>query len=129
MSKQSTQCLTFALEFIAASAIFLLALIYLPSKPPIPPSKTASVARIRYLDGLKKLLRHRQFWLVCSAYGISLGILAGWNSVLAVNLKYFGIGERDAGWIGFYANVAGSVAALVVSGYDSTVLLLFVNTK
>jgi FLVCR family MFS transporter len=48
-------------------------------------------------------------------YGISSGVLAGWASVLDVNVKHFGIGKGEAGWIGFYSIIAGSVGALVFS--------------
>ena len=66
-----------------------------------------------------------------------LGTFSGWGAILDVNLKHFGIDEvychresglynsevnvyvhmqAEAGWIGFYSNVAGSVAGLLFSG-------------
>ncbi|XP_065845353.1 solute carrier family 49 member 4 homolog [Oscarella lobularis] len=102
-------------ECAAAGLAFLLILIYLPSKPPKPPSITAGIQRTSYFKGLKQVLGHKQFWLVCLSYGISTGVFAGWFSVLDVNLKHFSVQETEAGWIGFYSNIAGAVAGLVIS--------------
>eukprot|EP00118_Oscarella_pearsei_P010737 m.67718 g.67718 ORF g.67718 m.67718 type:complete len:112 (+) comp35468_c0_seq13:1547-1882(+) len=59
---------------------------------------------------------HKQFWLICLAFGISTGVFGAWSGVLDINLKYFHIGETEAGWLGFYANVAGAIGGVVVSG-------------
>ncbi|XP_062521351.1 solute carrier family 49 member 4 homolog [Corticium candelabrum] len=103
-------------EFAVAAGAFLLVLIYFPKKPPSPPSITAGCQRTSFVKGLQQLSRRKQFWLVCIAYGICTGTFSGWGAILDVNLKHFGIDEAEAGWIGFYSNVAGSVAGLLFSG-------------
>lgn len=98
-------------------ALFLVMLIYFPRKPPLPPCPSASLQREGFLNGLKNLLTRKQFWLVGSVYGISLGVLNCWSSVLDVILSPYNIGEKEAGWIGFYAVCGACVVSLVVARF------------
>ncbi|KAK7495629.1 hypothetical protein BaRGS_00013076 [Batillaria attramentaria] len=101
-------------------ALFLVILIYFPKKPPLPPCPSASLQREGFLNGLKHLLTRWQFWLVGSVYGISLGVLNCWSSVLDVVLSPHGIGEKEAGWIGFYAVCSACVVSLIVARFADT---------
>ncbi|XP_070174346.1 solute carrier family 49 member 4-like [Littorina saxatilis] len=97
-----------------SAAIFLMLLLYFPSKPPLPPCPSAAIPRENFVQGLKHLLttntnvkgfvhflflrcRCGQIWLVAIVYGISTGTLSCWSSVLDVILKPHGIGES---WFG-----------------------------
>ncbi|XP_052254258.1 solute carrier family 49 member 4-like isoform X2 [Dreissena polymorpha] len=93
----------------------LLFLIYFPSKPQLPPSPTASMQRLEFKVGLKKLLVNRTFWLLCLTFGVSNGILGCWQGVLDVNLSDHGVSQDMAGWLGFYGVIAACVAALCVA--------------
>ena len=46
-------------EFGCCAALFLLTLVYFPTKPPTPPTITASVDRLEFKKGLKQLLQLR----------------------------------------------------------------------
>ena len=46
-------------EFGCCAALFLLTLVYFPTKPPTPPTVTAGVDRIEFKKGLKQLLQLR----------------------------------------------------------------------
>ena len=56
-------------------AIFqvLLTLVYFPSRPPKPPSYTASIEKPDYKQAGKQLVRNRNLWLVVVAGGLPLG--------------------------------------------------------
>ena len=56
-------------------AIFqlLLTLIYFPSRPPKPPSYTASIEKPDYKQAGKQLVKNRNLWLVVVAGGLPLG--------------------------------------------------------
>ncbi|XP_013390186.1 disrupted in renal carcinoma protein 2 homolog isoform X1 [Lingula anatina] len=96
-----------------ALALFLPVLIYFPSKPPKPPSASASVGREDSRSGYRDIITHGQFWLVCLAYCIPVGAYGGFSTVLALNLKPLGVSEDDSDWIGFWATIAGCISALV----------------
>lgn len=101
-------------------ALFLVIFIFFPKKPPLPPCPSASIQREGFLDGLKNLLRCGQFWLVGSVYGISLGVLNCWSSVLDVVLKPYDIDQKEAGWIGFYSVCSACVVSLIVARFADT---------
>ncbi|XP_065845515.1 solute carrier family 49 member 4 homolog [Oscarella lobularis] len=103
------------IEFGCCALALVLICIYFPSKPPVPPSKTAGLERVGFFSGIRKLLREWHFWLIAVGAGISLGTSCGWSGVLDVNLKEFDISQREAGWMGFYSNIAGSVLGFAVS--------------
>ena len=72
-----------------AAAFFLLALIHFPNKPKYAPSISAVTDRTSFSKGVKRLLAHRQFWLVGCAYGVMTGVQAGFSAYLTPNLENF----------------------------------------
>lgn len=95
-------------------ALLLMMLVYFPNKPPLPPCPSAAIQRENFLSGVKQLFTRRQFWLVCFAYGVSLGVFYSWDSILAVILDPQNIGEKEAGWIGFCGSCGSIVSSLIV---------------
>ncbi|BFZ06529.1 hypothetical protein BsWGS_09568 [Bradybaena similaris] len=104
-------------ECALAGLVFLLVLIYFPSKPPLPPSVSASIPREKYLNGLKMLARNKQFWICAIAFSVPLGVYESWQVILDINLDSKGISQRTAGWLDFYATVGGCVSGLLVSRF------------
>ncbi|XP_059165974.1 solute carrier family 49 member 4 homolog [Physella acuta] len=101
----------------ACVLLLLLFLIYFPEKPPHPPCPSAVVHRENYWTGLWSLRKKGHFILLSVIYGVSLGVLNNWSSVLNVNLDPFGIEEDEAGWIGFYATIGACVGTLVIGKF------------
>ena len=102
-------------EFAAAAVILLVVIVYFPTKPKLPPSVTATVHRLDFKSGIKRLMRNKQFWLVLFINGITLGVWFGLVSILDLNLSQFGIREKTAGWLGFGASMAGIAAGIPLS--------------
>lgn len=90
-------------------------LIYFPKKPRHPPSITAATGRLEFNIGLKKVVRSKQFWLLVLIYGVGTGIYGGWCSVLDLNLSEFGVTQETAGYLGFWAVLAGAVSGISLS--------------
>ncbi|KAL5009481.1 hypothetical protein ScPMuIL_011786 [Solemya velum] len=97
--------------------LLLLMLIYFPAMPPKPPSVTASIGRLNFKTGLKMLVKNGQFWLVGVTYFIPQGINQVWGSVLDINLKPHGISQNEAGWLGFYAIIAGISSSFIIAWF------------
>lgn len=104
------------IEAGVAALLFLLVIIYFPSKPPKPPSISAAVERLDFKEGLKILSKQGKFWLVGLSYSIPSGVLGMWCSVLNINLHHVSpsFTQDTAGWLGFYYITAGAVAGLFV---------------
>ncbi|KAL4228584.1 Solute carrier 49 member 4 [Mactra antiquata] len=94
---------------------FVLFFTYFPSKPPLPPSPTASMERLEFKSGVIRLAKNRTFWLIAFTYGLSLGVFGCWNGVLDVNLKDHGISQTEAAWLGFYGVIATCIACIVAA--------------
>ncbi|XP_055860563.1 solute carrier family 49 member 4-like isoform X2 [Biomphalaria glabrata] len=105
-----------------AGLIFLIILIYFPAKPPHPPCLSASVEREKYWSGLWSLRSKKYFVLLAVIYGVSLGVINCWASVLNVNLSAFSfthVDEDQAGWIGFYATLGSFAGSLLIGRFAS----------
>ncbi len=111
-----------------ACALFLTILAYFPAKPPTPPSPSSSAQRTDYKEGLKALvtnrlialqcvkgfnvLSSRNIWLCMMGYCLPTGIAGAWASVIVLNFKSLGIDDHEAGLIGVFATVAGTVVGV-----------------
>ncbi|XP_070174311.1 solute carrier family 49 member 4-like [Littorina saxatilis] len=62
----------------------------------------------------------KQFWVVALVYGVSFGVVNSWAGVLNISLSPHGISEQEAGWIGFYAILAGCVLCLMIARFADT---------
>ncbi|KAK3106396.1 hypothetical protein FSP39_019110 [Pinctada imbricata] len=69
-------------ECVASCSLFLATLIYFPSKPPTPPSKTASIQRVEYRRALLDAARNRYLWMLSLAYALPMGIYGVWGGTL-----------------------------------------------
>ena len=54
-------------------------LIYFPSKPPTPPSASASVKRTNFSEGLKAIMKDRNILLCTFGYAMSGGVPNAWQ--------------------------------------------------
>ncbi|GFO30328.1 disrupted in renal carcinoma protein 2 homolog [Plakobranchus ocellatus] len=106
----------YSTEFAAAAVLFILVIIYFPSKPPLPPSISASVPREEYLDGLKHLIHNKQFWVTAIAYSVPIGVYEVWQVVLDVILDPK-VSQQTAGWMDFYATIGGCISGLLISRF------------
>ncbi|KAL3891012.1 hypothetical protein ACJMK2_003277 [Sinanodonta woodiana] len=98
--------------------VFILMLVYFPSKPPKPPTISASIERMDIKTGILKLIKCSQFWLIGLAYGISLGVYYCWQGILDVDLSPHGIAQNETGWLGFWSIVGGGIAGILVSKFS-----------
>merc|ERR1711892_1351676 len=67
-------------------ALFLLLVIYFPSKPTLPPSISSAEERLDFLGGFKILARSRDAWLVLVTYAFPQCLLQLWQSMMVINL-------------------------------------------
>ena len=101
-----------------AGTAFLLTLVSLPDKPPLPPSITASLKRTDYKATIPAFLRNGSLWLVMLSGGLLIGVTGVWIAMLDILLKPLGVSQVDAGLIGFWHAVSGCTASLVVAKFS-----------
>ena len=103
------------IELGATTLLLLVVIVYFPRKPPLPPSLTATIDRLDFKNGIKRLVSNKQFLLLLFINGITLGVYNGWASILDLNLSQFGLGEKIAGWLGFGTSMIGIVSGIGLS--------------
>ena len=54
--------------------LFLLILVYFPSKPKHPPSITAKEERSNLFQSLRHLFTNGSFWIIFLCYGVATGV-------------------------------------------------------
>eukprot|EP00730_Choanoeca_flexa_P001901 TRINITY_DN10831_c0_g1_i9.p1 TRINITY_DN10831_c0_g1~~TRINITY_DN10831_c0_g1_i9.p1 ORF type:complete len:373 (+),score=42.13 TRINITY_DN10831_c0_g1_i9:61-1179(+) len=100
------------------TVVLLFTVVYFPNRPPNVPSVSAGEKREPFIQGFRKLARNQSFWACSLAYGVLTGVFSGWSAYLLPNLKHFLDADRaqtESGWMGFYANLAGCAAGVVMS--------------
>ena len=97
--------------------LFLLILVYFPSKPKHPPSITANEERSNLFQSLRQLLTNVSFWIIFLCYGVATGVNSAWSGFLYPNLsmlKDIKVTQVYVGWLGFYSTIAGAISAIVI---------------
>jgi len=113
------------LSFFISVVSLLLVVLYFPIPPAdieFAPSISSTVQRTGNMDGLKKLFKHKQFWLLATSYGAMTGIYSGWGPTYALIMKQLGSDlvpdPQTAGeWVGFFSGISGNVCGLLLSLY------------
>ncbi|KAI6646555.1 hypothetical protein LOD99_12676 [Oopsacas minuta] len=96
--------------------LFLLILVYYPSKPKYPPSITAEEQRSNFIQTFRQLLTNVSFWIIFLCYGIATGVNSAWSAFLYPNLsmnKNIEVTQVYVGWLGFYSTLAGAVSTIL----------------
>ena len=101
-----------------AGLVFVLTIVYFPSKPPHPPSITASLERTDYKKAMVKLLQNGSLWLIVLAGAIPIGVSGVWIAILDVVLKPLGVSQIDAGWMGFWFTLIGNFSGIIIAKFS-----------
>lgn len=104
-------------EAVLQTVLFVAILAYFPSKPPNPPSLSASTDRLDFKGGVGELSKNRNFLLLGTIYGASIGVFTCWCAILYQNLSDFDkqVNEHFAGLLGFLAVTSGSFSGVLFS--------------
>ena len=105
--------LNFAM-FGVCSIILFICIVYLPAKPPTPPSVTAASDRYGFKEGILNLMRRPNMWYIGAMYGVSMGSFGSWASVLNIILHPLGISQAEAGWMVFSGCIGGVLGGIAM---------------
>jgi len=104
---------------VPALVLFLSTLLYFPSRPPKPPSRSSSEERLDFIFGAKQLLKNPASWLIAIVWSIPQAIWNNWCAMMVVSLTKVGYGGEclSEAWVntlGMVAVVVGTVVAILV---------------
>ena len=104
-------------ECVLSCSLFVCCVLSFPSRPPSPPSRSATITRESPSAGLRLLSTSRSFWMLALSYGVSSGAFQGWGALLGPNMQGVlpaGDAEKHAGLLGCWGAIAGAVAGVVL---------------
>ncbi|XP_059176363.1 heme transporter FLVCR2-like [Physella acuta] len=102
-----------------ASFVFVLILLFLRDKPPLPPSRAQQMAvdvaaHEEYFKSLFRMLKNKGFVYLAIAYGIITGSFYTISTLLnAIMLHYFKNEEENTGRIGMTIILTGVLGAII----------------
>ncbi|XP_076242837.1 choline/ethanolamine transporter flvcr2a [Calliopsis andreniformis] len=104
---------------IIVSITFLLIIILFEDDPKVPPSTARALQKLNQLEGeenfvepIKRLLKNKQYLLLCNTYGLNVGVLNAVGTLLnQIYLRHFENGEEDAGRIGLAMIITGMIGS------------------
>ncbi|KAL4238027.1 Solute carrier 49 member 4 [Mactra antiquata] len=103
------------IEFGVGAALFIVTLIYFPSKPPSPPSISAKEDRVTFNTGICSSIARKPLVLIAAmSCAVPWAVYGNWMGLISVNFHDIGISQSQAGWFGFYASIVGVVFGIIV---------------
>lgn len=104
---------------VPALVLFICTVLYFPSKPPKPPSRSSSEERLDFVKGAKQLLKNPSSWLIAIVWSIPQAIWNNWCAMMVVSLTKVGyhgecLSEVWVNQLGMVAVVVGTAVAILV---------------
>ncbi|ORX95107.1 major facilitator superfamily domain-containing protein [Clohesyomyces aquaticus] len=97
------------------STIVCLPGVFIPAKPPTPPSASSHLPKIDLVASIRKLSTSPSFYLILFPFVIYVGSFNAFSSLLNQILYPYGYSETEAGICGALLIVIGLVAAAITS--------------
>ncbi|PIA94463.1 Major facilitator superfamily domain-containing protein 7 [Cercospora beticola] len=89
--------------------------LFLPAKPPTPPSARAEAPKLDLHAALRQLPRNGSFYLMLAPFAVYVGCFNATSSLITQIFHPYGISEDDAGLAGGILIIAGLVASAIMS--------------
>ncbi|KAI8140363.1 major facilitator superfamily domain-containing protein [Fennellomyces sp. T-0311] len=103
-------------------------LMFMPAKPPTPPSLVQDQDRPSFFCGLKLLAKNHNFWILFVVHSLNVGISIAFGTIFTQIISPYGYTDAEAGQlnaIAFFAGTLGcSVAGPVLDKTKQHILFL-----
>ncbi|KAL4788125.1 major facilitator superfamily domain-containing protein [Aspergillus varians] len=89
--------------------------LFIPAKPPTPPSASSAADKTPLLPAISQMLRTLEFWLVLIPFGVYVGLFNSISSLINQILSPYKFSETEAGIAGGILIVVGLIASAIIS--------------
>ncbi|KAL0141012.1 major facilitator superfamily domain-containing protein [Mucor lusitanicus] len=79
------------------STVFTLPTFFIPSKPKVPPSTTATLERTPFWQGVREVVTNMQFWWIAIITSVSMGMVFSVSVLIIEAISPLGYTEQQAG--------------------------------
>lgn len=97
------------------STLATLPAIFIPARPPAPPSAVGAAQKLDLQTAFRELPRNGSFFLVLLPFSVYVGFFNATSSLINQIFEPYGFSEDDAGIAGAMLIVVGLVASAIVS--------------
>ncbi|KAL0096732.1 major facilitator superfamily domain-containing protein [Phycomyces blakesleeanus] len=105
VSKDQVPRLLYVVALI--SLVALLPVMFMPAKPPTPPSHIQEKEKPKFVDGLRLLSRNYNFWILFFIHSLNVGVCIAFGTLLIQIISPYGYTDIDAGQLNAIAFLAG----------------------
>ncbi|KAF1829528.1 MFS general substrate transporter [Decorospora gaudefroyi] len=89
--------------------------LFIPARPPTPPSASSAISKTPVLASIKHILRSPSFYLISLTFSTYVGFFNAFSSLLNQILYPYGYSEDEAGICGAVLIVVGLLACAITS--------------
>jgi len=107
----ASMLLIYGIVTVIAALCFL---VFARARPPTPPCPTGQDVRVLMFDGLKRMLRQRDFLLLLAIFFIGLGMFNGVSTWIENIVRPRGFSISQAGLLGGLMLVGGIIGAVIM---------------
>lgn len=97
------------------SSVATIPTLFLPKKPPTPPSAVAAAETLDLSQALRELPRNGSFWLILIPFSVYVGFFNAFSSLINQIFQPYRYSEEDAGIAGALLIFVGLGASAVIS--------------
>ncbi|KAI9278679.1 major facilitator superfamily domain-containing protein [Phascolomyces articulosus] len=88
-------------------------LIFLPAKPPTPPSLVQDQEKPSFFSGLKILSKNYNFWILFTVHSLNVGLSIAFGTIFTQVISPYGYTDAEAGQLNAIAFFAGTLGCSV----------------
>ncbi|KAI8373232.1 major facilitator superfamily domain-containing protein [Radiomyces spectabilis] len=88
-------------------------LLFMPAKPPTPPSVASTQPKPAFFAGLKLLAKNYNFWILFLVHGFNVGLSVAFGTIFTQIIAPYGYTDAEAGQMNAVAFFAGTLGCSV----------------
>lgn len=111
------------------STVAALPAVFIPAKPPTPPSAIGAAQKLDLRQALRELPKNGSFFLLLIPFAVYVGFFNATSSLINQIFEPYGFSEDDAGIAGALLIVVGLVASAIVSPIIDRTKAFFLTIK
>ncbi|EDQ87906.1 uncharacterized protein MONBRDRAFT_9679 [Monosiga brevicollis MX1] len=111
VSKPADMRLMLLVMAIPALVGLIATVAFFKSRPPTPPSASASVESVNFKEGLGRLIRNPAYWALLFSFAVGIALISSVTSLLGQLTAGQGYSDDQAGYLGIVMIVAGLIGA------------------
>ncbi|KAI8647187.1 major facilitator superfamily domain-containing protein [Parasitella parasitica] len=109
------------------STVFTIPTFFIPNKPKVPPSATATLERTPFWQGVKQVVTNMQFWWIAIITSVSMGMVFSVSVLIMEAISPFGYTEQQAGICAALIVFSGCFGGVIPDAFSVVVIACIIN--